>query len=363
ADGQCKAEDAVAFQLLASNVSSITTTINGIGLIVAKASVSDAIDGRTPLPDASASTSTQVEGAISISLKSVEDGSTLSVTDLSDTIVIDLPIVSDGLDCAYFGEAVLEWSFEGMATTRSADGTLRCATTHLTVFGAMPKGILSSLERSQASLLSAEPYEELCMSDWSDSAGTLVLRGVVSLYLAMMLTARACDVRDERAGRWGTKEFVVPELAQEPVACQTTRADGYYAETGAPPVALLGAERANVTKVPRKHFRLEGSSCSAAGTEGRAAVGAPRAAPPGADHALGTAALRWQFCKKWSDGSVASSRGHAVAALSSGTSYTTAVGSLQSARQAAQQDTKASCEELLQGAPLEVVSIATKCVE
>jgi len=398
-----KAEDIVAFQLIASNLSSITTTIEGIELTVTKASVSDAIDGRIPLPDVSAATGVevglpaslfdavgveralvlaanlpasavpagapgmQVEGAISITLKSVEDGSTLSVTGLPDPIFIDLPNVSDGLACAYFDEAMLEWSSEGMATTRRADGTLRCATTHLTVFGAILKGFVSSLECSQASLLSAESYVELWTGDWLDSAGSVLLQCVMLLYIAMLLTAHACDVRDERAGRWGTREFVVPELAREPVACPTTRADGYHTETtGVPPVTLLGAERANVTEVLRKHFCLESSSCRAVGAEDRAAAGAPRTVPRGADHTPVTEALRKEFCKKRSDGSVASSQssqGHAVAATSSMASYTTAVGSLQSARQAVQQDTKASCEELLQGALLEVVSIVTKCVD
>ncbi|CAK0790787.1 unnamed protein product [Prorocentrum cordatum] len=370
----------VAFRLIASNLPSVRTTVDGIELTVTKVSVSDAIDGRIPLRDVSAATGvgmslpaslldaigveralvlvaslpasaapagapvTQVEGAVSISLKSVEDGLALSVTGLPDPIVIDLLNESDGLACAYFDRAALEWSSEGMATTRRADGALRCATARFTVFGAMLKGILSSLERSQASLLSAESYAELWTGDWSGSAGSVLLRGVMLLSRARATSGASGRAAGARRG---------------PVACPTTRANGCRAETGAPRVALLGAERASATKVLRVFFCLEGPSRSAVGTEDLAAAGAPRAAPPRADRACVAEALREQFCEKWSDGSVATVGATRLQLHRQGP----AVGQLQSARQAVQQGAKAYCEELLQGAFLEVVSIVAKCVD
>jgi len=247
-----KAEDMAALQLLASNLSSITTTIGGIEVTVAKASVADAVDGFLSLPGVSAATGvdislptslfaalgvdsavivaanlpasavpagaagTTVEGAISISLKSGSDGATLSVTGLVDPILIDLPNVSSGLSCAYFDEDAMEWTSEGLTTVLGPGSTLRCASTHLTLFGAILKGFLSTLECSQANLLSAEAYEQVWAGDWSDSLGSVLLYVGVFLFLTMLLTAHVFDVRDERAGHWGTKEFIVPEPVVAP---------------------------------------------------------------------------------------------------------------------------------------------------
>jgi len=246
-----KAEDTAVLQAIASNQSSITVVVGGLEVTVTKASVSDAVDGFLSLPGVSAATGvdvslptslfaalgvesalvvaagipasavpagsagTAVEGAISISLKSDTDGSTLSVAGLADPVLIDLPNISDGLACGYFDEDAMEWTSEGITTVVGAGGTLRCATTHLTIFGAILKGFLTSLECSQASLLSAEAYEELWAGDWSESLGSALLYTGVFLYVAMLLTAHAFDVRDERAGHWGTKEFLIPEFVED----------------------------------------------------------------------------------------------------------------------------------------------------
>jgi len=247
-----KAEDTAVLQAIASNQSSITVVVGGLEVTVTKASVSDAVDGFLSLPGVSAATGvdvslptslfaalgvesalvvaagipasavpagsagTAVEGAISISLKSGSDGATLSVTGLVDPILIDLPNVSSGLSCAYFDEDAMEWTSEGLTTVLGPGSTLRCASTHLTLFGAILKGFLSTLECSQANLLSAEAYEQVWAGDWSDSLGSVLLYVGVFLFLTMLLTAHVFDVRDERAGHWGTKEFIVPEPVVAP---------------------------------------------------------------------------------------------------------------------------------------------------
>jgi hypothetical protein len=351
------ATDMAALQLIASNLSSITTTIGGLEVTVVKASVDDAVDGFLSLPDVSAATAvdislptslfdalgvesalvvaanipalavptgaagTQVEGTISISVKSDTNASSLSVTGLADPILIDLPNVSGGLVCGYFDEDTLEWTSEGITTAPGADGTLRCATTHLTVFGAILKGFLSALECSQASLLSTESYEELWAGDWSDSLGSVPLFGVIFIYFAMLLTAHAYDVRDERAGLWGTREFLVPEFVAPEVldGGPMTPVVSDHAVPAAPS-EVSPADAA--TELERKGSR-KGTNGTVSAAEGSRA---------------GT------------NGSVGAAVAKTVSRVSDG------------ANEAVSEGAKESCEEMLQNMIVEVFSAVTSCV-
>ncbi|CAK0849116.1 unnamed protein product, partial [Prorocentrum cordatum] len=288
-----KAEDMAVMQFVSSNQSTLTVTIEGIEVTVVTADQDNVVDDCLFLPYVSNVTGvdirlptslfdalgvesvlavvaevppsavpagaggSEVEGVISITLKSKVDGSTLSVTGLANPILIDLPNVSSGLVCGYFDEDAMEWTSEGVATTPlGTDGTLRCAVTHLTLFGAILKGFLSELECSQVTLLSAESYGELWTLDWSDSVGSVMLHAVLFMYLAMLLTAHACDVRDARAGCWGTADFVVPErvagqvIDDEPM----TPVVRDHAISAMSSGTSIGTDSANVTLTLRQQY-------------------------------------------------------------------------------------------------------------
>jgi hypothetical protein len=153
-----------------------------------------------------------VLSAISLNIASLGSGEFYNVSGLSDPIVISLPNATGDASCAYWDEEALVWRTDGVSDVSSVDGTLACATSHLTIFGAILKGFVSTFECSQARLISQEGYDELLKGEWLDSTGTILLWGFLGTLFGMSVLAFALDVRDKRLGLlWNSELFLVPD--------------------------------------------------------------------------------------------------------------------------------------------------------
>jgi len=156
----------------------------------------------------------ELVSAISISLFGL-DGNRTSVSDLAEPIRFSLPNSSaSGLTCAWLDEGAGEWTTEGVyADGFAADGSVWCATSHLTFFGAILSGFLSTLQCSQASLLAADSYVELMNGTWYDSVGTQLLFLVLAGLNVMVAAACVLDEIERRRGFWKTEYFLIANAA------------------------------------------------------------------------------------------------------------------------------------------------------
>jgi len=81
-----------------------------------------------------------------------------------------------------------------------------------------------------------------------------MLYAVMFMYLAMLQTAHACDVRDARAGCWRTEEFVVPERVAGEVVDDDpmTPVVSDHAILAMSSGTLIGTDSAKVTPTSRQ---------------------------------------------------------------------------------------------------------------
>ncbi|CAK0803138.1 unnamed protein product [Prorocentrum cordatum] len=142
-------------------------------------------------------------------------GSRISVSDLAEPIRFSLPSSSSsGLTCAWLDEGAGEWTTEGVyADGFAADGSVWCATLHLTFFGAILSGFLSTLQCTQASLLAADSYIELMNGTWYHSVGTQLLFLVLGGLVVMVAAACVLDEIERRRGFWKTEYFLIANAA------------------------------------------------------------------------------------------------------------------------------------------------------
>jgi len=96
--------------------------------------------------------------------------------------------------CAFWDAASGSWSEEGLYGASSAEGgPMVCATSHLTLFGAIFRGIATSIECSQLFLLNADSMREVLRGDWYRSLGAKVLWAILAVLLGLFLAAFVLD--------------------------------------------------------------------------------------------------------------------------------------------------------------------------
>lgn len=159
----------------------------------------------------SASPPLEVKAAMNINVASLA-GDRISVNGLQEPISIAMPVnASDGMECAYWDEQQLVWSTEGMLPAgSSADGLLVCKTTHLSLFGAIIRGFISSFECSQVGLLNAEAISRIFEGDWWLSTGAIMLWILVAVELGGIALGFSLDIGRRRQGKCHDEFFLMP---------------------------------------------------------------------------------------------------------------------------------------------------------
>lgn len=179
----------------------------------------------------------------------------LNVSDLKEPIEFSMPVMyQPGLKCFFWDMLLKQWSNDGVeVSNRSAlGGPLRCVTYHLSLFGAILQGIISTLLCSNFALLSPEAFAELGKGTWYQSTSALLCWGLLAVLFFFFLAA--CLVDDWRARSWGWKnEFLLVEA----MATETTGDDE---ETGSEDGAPEKASKGKLCAV----CALISASCSAA---------------------------------------------------------------------------------------------------
>jgi len=162
---------------------------------------------------------TKVEGMVSIKMMKPSSAVAAHIHGLEVPIVLTLPVnVSQGAECAYWDEDRSEWSAEGLETMKDRDGgPLRCSTTHLTIFGAIWRGIVKAVKCSNADMLSQEGLEAVVQTTWYLDRGPQVLGGMTVLMLLLTIVSLCLERHRFRKGHRDDAIFfmvVMPDEAE-----------------------------------------------------------------------------------------------------------------------------------------------------
>eukprot|EP00971_Amphidinium_carterae_P083125 1644696-Amphidinium_carterae.1 len=93
---------------------------------------------------------TQIKASVNVNLFDSLDG-VYSVENLETPILIGFHVAGDGgnVECAYWDTMLASWSTHGVSVAASTNTSLVCATTHLSLFGAIVRGFTAAFECSQ----------------------------------------------------------------------------------------------------------------------------------------------------------------------------------------------------------------------
>lgn len=137
----------------------------------------------------------------------------LEIADLETPIEFTLPVdYRPGLVCGFWDESARAWSTQGLALAagNAAGEFVRCATRHLTLFGAFFMGLQEAIICSQFSLLNADALAELAKSDWLAAPGALLFWSLLLALLGICLLALLLDKWRGAAFCWRSEFFLVP---------------------------------------------------------------------------------------------------------------------------------------------------------
>ena len=79
---------------------------------------------------------------------------------LAKVILLPAPNGTDGMDCAWWDDALADWSLAGVATVRHTD-VLECRSTHLTLFAGLERLRVGLLKTSSDSPAKGRPDENV----------------------------------------------------------------------------------------------------------------------------------------------------------------------------------------------------------
>lgn len=139
-------------------------------------------------------------------------GMPLAVRDLHDRVVLALPTNrSVDVKCMFWNETLGKWSSEGMEEVMSADGHLTCATSHLTLFGGIARGVVETLRCTNYDLLSFHGVQQLFVGQWYSTNVGVAFWIVMFQLLFMMGAACAADRSRMVRGHHGDEQFLIPQ--------------------------------------------------------------------------------------------------------------------------------------------------------
>jgi len=159
-------------------------------------------------------TTTTVQASLLINIFS-SDGSSYSFSGLEEPITFTLtlsdPSEWEQVECAFWDEDIPEWSSEGVSVVARTNTTVTCATTHLSLFGAIVRGFAGTLLCSQASLLTPEGFEELGKGNWFYYPGACVLWAFLAFFIVELILAIRLDLKRMRQKAWSDALFLIPQ--------------------------------------------------------------------------------------------------------------------------------------------------------
>ena len=150
--------------------------------------------------------------ALSINFWS-SNGSRIEVKELTNALQFTLTDVTDpNATCAFWNEDTAKWSTDGTETL-SANGGIRCSTSHLTIFGAIKDVFLSNvvlaLKCSTVSILSGPGFAKLQDTAWLSSTPFILNIVFHVLGVACVLLAWMYDRKQERVIPWEEREIIL----------------------------------------------------------------------------------------------------------------------------------------------------------
>ena len=119
------------------------------------------------------------------------------IKDLITSVHLSIPGDSQqNQDCAYFDEVLQEWSTAGVSLISASNVSITCATTHLSIFGAIAGSILQALICSNAAaIFSIEGLRSLGSRAWYLEASAVLNWVALLVGFVLLYFARKADVQ------------------------------------------------------------------------------------------------------------------------------------------------------------------------
>jgi len=149
-----------------------------------------------------------------------EEGGKYAVGGLSNPINLTLPMdsgVTAEAVCAFWDADLNDWSSVGVEVVSNEGGILICATVHLSLFGAIVRGLLATLLCANGGILSKEGFDALgASSDWVTQWPTVVFWIILLSFIVLITWGIVLDIKRYQTGRWSDEHFLVPDGAEAP---------------------------------------------------------------------------------------------------------------------------------------------------
>ncbi|CAE7191418.1 HERC1 [Symbiodinium sp. CCMP2456] len=152
--------------------------------------------------------------SVSLNFRDAE-GRRIEVKNLETPMEMVLQVENENATCAYYDEATLSWSEEGLETVMDGiPGQITCRTTHLSIFGGVLQFVLSNVIATlkcstAAQLLSAEALAMLGTSAWLSYGPSVVIFVSLAVFAMVFGCALRMDRRANQAIPWEKKEPVL----------------------------------------------------------------------------------------------------------------------------------------------------------
>lgn len=135
-------------------------------------------------------------------------GEPLPISELVEPIEISLPLTSsDAIQCAYWDEKESAWSRRGLFTKPPVHpgDNVACQTTHLSLFGAVGFGAVSTVNCARYDAL----YRAQFGTKWYGKHGSIVCWTILSILFAMFTVAACLDRSRRSSFQWSNEFFLI----------------------------------------------------------------------------------------------------------------------------------------------------------
>eukprot|EP00929_Paragymnodinium_shiwhaense_P083440 TRINITY_DN4446_c0_g1_i8.p1 TRINITY_DN4446_c0_g1~~TRINITY_DN4446_c0_g1_i8.p1 ORF type:complete len:979 (+),score=208.31 TRINITY_DN4446_c0_g1_i8:1102-4038(+) len=161
----------------------------------------------------------QLESAIGMNLYS-GGGGALKVEGAAEPILITMPQpkanLTPGIGCSYFDEGAGVWTSEGLVEVDLGDGSMTCATTHLSLFGAILSAFAKALSCSNAKVLSQEGMAKIGKGDWWRRPATILVWILIAIHGILCYIAFILDKQNHKT--WSDDMFFTDDAGHGPAA-------------------------------------------------------------------------------------------------------------------------------------------------